>query len=534
LGVVRNIVKTNLYRDSIQLLHVSEEAKRIDGVEDAAIVMGTSTNKDLLEKLGLLGEEGRRASEDDMIISIKVSSPTLATAILQSLEEIVLAPSVTEHAPVNLDEAFEECPDVNLAIVSLPGESVKEVTMKLLARGIHVHLFSDHVPPEQELELKTFARARGLLVMGPGAGTSIFGGKSIAFANVVKNGPIGIVAAAGTGLQEVSVLLSEADIGISQALGTGGGDVKSKIGGITMLQCIEALEQDPDTEAVLIVSKPPDDDVLDSVMKQIMNSTTKPYVTCFIGAKDYLLPTEIRKRIRQVKTLHAGVTEIMRVTDHYGKLARFGVSRDELWSLAIKVANELTREQKYIRGLYTGGTLAYETLAILHPLIPNVYSNAPLNPQFKLPATSHSIGDSIIDLGEEEFTRGRAHPMIDPTIRKIRLTDEAKNADVAVVMMDFILGYGSNDDPVGVMLPTIKDTLENARRNGRKLPIFAHVCGTENDPQKLSNQNKMLNDAGVETFQTNALMAFAAAVTSRRGMLDTDTVDKVWSWIIGS
>ena len=245
---VRNVVKPNLYRDSVQLLHLSEEAKRIDGVMDAAVVMGTTTNKEILEKLELLTEEGRHASENDMILAVKIVSPMYAEVALQHIERIILEPPDTDHKPLNLDEGLEALPDANLAIVSLPGESAKEVVVKLLAKGIHVHLFSDHVPPEDELELKSLARSKGLLVMGPGAGTSILDGKAVAFANVVKAGSVGIVAAAGTGLQEVSVLLSEADIGISQALGTGGGDVKAKIGGLAMLQCIEALEHDPKTE----------------------------------------------------------------------------------------------------------------------------------------------------------------------------------------------------------------------------------------------------------------------------------------------
>jgi succinyl-CoA synthetase alpha subunit len=515
------------------LLHLSEESKRIDGIEDAAVVMGTTTNKQILEKLGLLTEEGRRASENDMILAVKIASPTQAEVSLQHLERLILRPPRTDHELLNLDEGLEILPDANFAIVSLPGESVKEVTLKLLAKGIHVHLFSDHVPPEDELELKTFAKERGLLVMGPGAGTSIVAGKAIAFANVVKTGSIGIIAAAGTGLQEVSVLLSDAGIGISQALGTGGGDVKSKIGGITMLQCIEALEQDPNTNTVLVVSKPPDGDVLDSIIGRLIKSTRKSYVACFVGAKDYALPSEIRGRVRQVKTLHGAVAEIMRITNRE-KLPSFGMAKDELWSLAVKAANELTGKQKYVRGLYTGGTLAYETLVILQPLITNVYSNVPLDMKLKLPVASQSIGDSIIDLGEQEFTRGRAHPMIDPTIRKLRLGEEAKDPEVAVIVMDFVLGYGSNKDPVGVMLGAIMDAVETAKRDGRKLPIFAHVCGTEEDPQKLSKQTKMLHDAGVETFQTNALMALASAIASRKGILDSDVVDKVWNLIIGS
>jgi hypothetical protein len=300
-----------------------------------------------------------------------------------------------------------------------------------------------------------------------------------------------------------------------------------------MLQCIEALEQDPNTRTVLVVSKPPDNDVMDSIFGRLIVSTRKSYVACFVGAKDYALPREVSRRVRQVKTLHGAVAEAMRVTNRNETLAKFGIDKDELRLLAAKAADGLTGKQKYVRGLYTGGTLAYETLVILQPVIPNVYSNVPLNTKFKLPVGSRSIGDSIIDLGEQEFTRGRAHPMIDPTIRKIRLADEANDPEVAVIMMDFVLGYGSNKDPVGVMLGAIREAVETARRDGRKLPIFAHVCGTEEDPQKLSKQTKMLHDASVETFQTNALMALTGAIASRKGMVDSDIVDEVWNRIIG-
>ncbi len=537
LSKVSDVVRKNFHRDSLQLLHISEEAKKIDGVKDAAVVMGTTTNKEILQKLGLLTDDGRAASESDMILAVMADSQPLIEKALQQIEEMILKPPEPKgRAFYSVDAALQAVPDANLAIVSIPGEHAREVVLKLLDRGLSVHLFSDRVPLGDELELKQYAKERGLLVMGPGAGTSIIGGKAVAFANVVKKGGIGIVAAAGTGLQEVSVLLSEAGLGISEGLGTGGGDVKTKIGGIMTLQSIEALEQDPETSTVVVVSKPPDVDVKRAILDHIAKKTKKQYVTCFVGAESYDIPATARARVRRTKTLHAAVIEAIRAADPNRQAEitkQFALSRNELISLTNKIGKGLSEKQSYIRGLYTGGTLAYETLVILGSVIGDVYSNAPLDPRLKLADSYHSVKDSIVDLGEEEFTIGRAHPMIDPTIRKMRLVEEAKDPEVAVVMMDFMLGYGSHSDPAGAMLGAISDAKKIAEKDGRALPMLAHVCGTEQDPQPLSEQVAKLRRAGVEVFPTNALMAISSALISRKGEIATSTLEDVYRNFLG-
>jgi FdrA protein len=532
LSKVSNIVKKNFHRDSVQLLHLSEEAKKIDGIKDAAVVMGTTTNKEILQKLSLLTDEGRAASESDMILAVMADSQSAIDNGVKQIEEMVLKPPAAKgRSFYSVDAALQAVPDANFAIVSIPGEHAREIVLKLLDRGLSVHLFSDHVPPEHELELKQYARERGLLVMGPGAGTSIIGGKAIAFANVVKKGKIGVVAAAGTGLQEVTVLLSEAGIGISEALGTGGGDVKAKIGGITTLQSIDALEQDPATSTVLVVSKPPDDDVKKGILDHIAGKTKKQYVTCFVGPENYVVPASARARVKATKTLHAAVLEAIRAAEpsrHAEISKQFSMPKDELLTLASKISRGLDETQKYVRGLYTGGTFAYEALVILGRMIGDVYSNAPLDPKLKLVDSYRSTKDAIVDLGEEEFTVGRAHPMIDPTIRKMRLVDEAKDPEVAVIMMDFMLGYGSHSDPAGAMLGAVSEAKKIAEKGGRALPILAHVCGTEQDPQALSEQVAKLRNAGVEVFPTNALMAIASALISRKGKIGDPTMQDVY------
>jgi len=532
LTKVANLVKKNFHRDSVQLLRLSEEAKKIDGIRDAAVVMATSTNKEILQKLGLLADEGRASSESDMILAVMADSQALIDSALEEIEEMILKPPSTKgRSFYSVDAALQAMQDANFAVVSIPGEHAREVVLRLLDQGLSVHLFSDHVPPEHELELKQYARERGLLVMGPGAGTSIIGGKAIAFANVVKKGKVGLVAAAGTGLQEASVLLSEVGLGVSEALGVGGGDVKAKIGGIMTVQSIDALEKDPDSSTIVVLSKPPDADVKKAILNHLEKNTAKKYVTCFIGPESYEIPAGLRERVRGTKTLHAAVVEAIRTAEPARQVEitkRFSMSQSELVSLASRVSKGLGERQKYIRGLYTGGTFAYETLVILDRMIGSVYSNAPLDAKFKLTDSYRSVKDSIVDLGEEEFTVGRAHPMIDPTIRKMRLIEEAKDPEVAVIIMDFMLGYGSHSDPAGAMLGAIADAKNIAEKDGRVLPILGHVCGTEQDPQPLSQQVGKLREAVVEVFPTNALMAIASALVSRKGKIDSGIMEDLY------
>ena len=532
---VRNIVKRNFHRDSVQLLHLSEEAKKIEGVKDAAVVMGTPTNKEILTKLNLLTDEGKAASENDMILAVIAESESQIAKGLQQIEEMVLKPPMSKGQRFySVDAALQAVPDANLAIVSVPGEYAREIVLKALDKGLSVHLFSDHVPPEHELELKQYAKQKGLLVMGPGAGTSIIGGKAVAFANVVKRGRTGIVAAAGTGLQEVSVLLSEAGVGVSAGLGTGGGDVKSKIGGLMMIQSIDALEQDPESETIVVVSKPPDADVKQQMLEHIATKTKKRYVTCFLGHESYDIPAKARSRVRGTKTLHAAFLEAARSAERGSEqVKRFEMSTNELTAFANKVSADLNGKQKYLRGLYTGGTLAYETLIILDRMFGEVYSNAPLDPKLKLVDSYQSVKDSIVDLGEEEFTSGRAHPMIDPTIRKLRLVEDAKDPEVAVIIMDVMLGYGSHSDPAGAMLSAIADAKNIAEADGRTIPVLAHVCGTEQDPQPLSEQVAKLQNVGVHVFPTNALMAITGALIARRGGITNDALQDAWKDLLG-
>lgn len=529
MGIVRNVVKTNYYRDSLQLLHLSEEAKQIEGVKDAAVVMATSTNKGILSKLKLLTGEGQSASSNDLIIAVLADSESAIDHGIHRIETSLTQPPTASKVRFHtIEAALQSMPDANLAIVSIPGEHARQIVTSLLEKGLNVHLFSDHVSQEDEFELKKLAKSKGLLVMGPGAGTSIIAGKAIAFANVVRKGNVGIVAAAGTGLQEISVLVNDGGLGVSQALGTGGGDVKDQIGGITTLQAIEALERDTSTNIIVIVSKPPDATVKKKILDYATQSTSKPVVTCFLDVECATNTIVNGTRILPTRTLHAAALETLKRASPSATFDSISMSPNELFAILDEVRKELKGRQKYVRGLYTGGTLAYEALVILNQLVGSVYSNAPLNSSFKLPNSSESFKDSILDLGEEEFTLGRAHPMIDPTIRQLRLIDEARDPEVAVIILDIMLGYGSHPDPAGAMCDSIFKAQTIAKNDDRVLPILAHVCGTDQDPQRRSDQIEKLQKVGVRTFSTNALMVTASALISRRDIITLATLNEFY------
>lgn len=366
------------------------------------------------------------------------------------------------------------------------------------------------------------------MILGPGAGTSIINGKGIGFSNVLHTGPVGIIAAAGTGLQEVSSLLDQCDIGVKYGLGVGGNDPKEKIGGLMMLESLKLLEELPDIEIMTIVSKPPSLRAKNLIIDYIVKHGKKKYVLAFIGGgHDRSVPNSIECKIVQVNTLASAVFAIAKLTSNqHSKLSleRLHMKPEILQRSVAMEWKKFGRQQKYIRALFTGGTFAYETQVILNGILKDLYSNAPSGGTKKLPSSSKSKKHSILDLGEEEFTQGRPHPMIDPTIRRLRLVEESQDPEVAAIMMDFVLGYGSNPDPVGAVLIEIEQVKATAKKSGRYLSIVTHVCGTKRDPQGYDESIRKLENAGVLVFPTNALATIAAAQIISRGKLDLNRI----------
>lgn len=532
---VANVVRRNVFMDSMQLMRLTEEAKKLAGVADAVIAMGTSTNKLLMEQTGLLTAEGRGATENDLVLAVRVARGASTEEALSSIESLLASPpeggeGTTGGAYFGIRTALDNLPGANLAVISLPGSQAAGAAEELLDAGLNLHVFSDHVPIEDELRLKRLAAKRGLLVMGPGAGTSLINGVGIGFANAVRRGRVGVVAAAGTGLQEVSVLLDRVGLGVSQGLGVGGTDISREVGGIMMTECLGLLEDDRGTEILMIVAKTPNAEVMRKVMGFVEKRTTKPVVACFLG-----MEASSRGRLHYSKTLHSSVLRAARLSSPasaraFGK--NVGLSLREMAASSAKHASKLKAGQRYVRGLYTGGTLAHESLLVFREVMGEAYSNTPLSAEFRLADPSMSKEHSVVDLGDEFFTAGRPHPMIDPTIRKLRLLQEAKDPTVAVVILDFVLGYGCAEDPAGSMAGSIAEARAAARRSGRELVLMAHVCGTPADPQSSEKQSQRLAAAGVALYPSNATMAVAAALVASRGAV-RGRVEEKWGGLLG-
>lgn len=516
----------------MQLLKISDSIKRISrDVLEASVIMATPTNKEILMRLGFRPSSVGEAQESDIIIAVRARNQKTADMAVAEVDRLLESPDSTskqgDSRARDLEAALGSMPDTNLALLSIPGDHVKDVSLKLVGMGIHQQIFSDHVPVEDELEIKTQAAGKGVLILGPGAGTSIINGKGIGFSNAVKVGPVGIVAAAGTGLQEVAALLDHCGIGIKHGLGVGGNDPKDKIGGIMMMQSIKMLESVPGVGIIGIVSKPPSPSVQEKIVKYIAENAKKKYVLAFVGGTG-----DNRKngdRIVQVNTLASAVLAIARQLgeEQYRQaLAKTYVSPEDLMASLEDEWSRLAPGQRRIRALYTGGTFTYEAEVILGSVLADepIYSNAPIMNIKQLDDSFKSQETSIVDLGEEEFTSGRPHPMIDPTVRKYRIADEAADPNVAVLLMDFVLGYGSHPDPVGAIINEIGDAKRAAERAGRHLCVVAHVCGTSGDFQGYSQSIDKLEEAGCVVLPTNALAAVAAAAVARRGKVDIGTI----------
>lgn len=523
-------VKRNYYRDSLNLLKISDALKCNDGILEAAVVMGTRMNKEVLVKLGFPSSKVKQARDSDLLVAIQAENSKSMNFALIKLEELLNSDGTPQEGNLSgsvfdVDSALSSMPDANLALISIPGEYVRDLSIKLTDVGIHQQIFSDHVPLKDELKIKEHAVKRGVLILGPGAGTSIINGRGIGFSNAVRTGPVGIVAAAGTGLQEVSTLLDHCDIGVKHALGVGGNDPKKEIGGLMMLESLKVLEALSDIEIIAIVSKPPSHDVEETMVDYIIRNGKKKYVLAFIGGdtESVQISNRTKKKLVQVNTLASAVFAVARLRGRRElktALERIHITYEMMHAMVKREWKKLHKQQKYVRALYTGGTFAYEAQVILNNILEEIYSNTPTAGSMQLHTSSDSQKNSILDLGEEEFTQGRAHPMIDPTVRKLRLIEESRDPKVGVILMDFVLGYGSHSDPVGAVINEIRQAKKIAEMNERHLSFIIHVCGTMDDVQGYRQSVRRLESAGSLVFPTNALAVIAAAHIISRGKLN--------------
>jgi len=495
MAIIKTEIRRGVYIDSAKLMKLQRSLADFEGILDTGVIMGTDSNKELLAHIGLTSPEISAAKPDELVIALKADDLKSAEFALTKVDELLAARKGNQdqdYQPHSLETAAGMMPDANWVIVSVAGRYAAGVTREALRLGKHVHLFSDNVSIEEEIELKKQARELGLLVMGPDCGTAMIGGMGLAFANKIRLGPIGIVAAAGTGLQQVACRIHQLGSGITSGIGTGGKDLSEKVGAITFLMALEVLARDPDTKVIVLTSKPPSPKVAEEVLKKARKAG-KPVVINFIA--------------RPVTTLRDGNLFFATGLDDAARLAVELANNPPKIGSDIDVDLKIFKpEQKYLRGLFSGGTLAYEAQYILAGYLPKVWANSPLNHDNKMENSLVSQEHSIIDLGEDEFTVGRLHPMMDNELRIRRLYEEAKDPEVAVIMLDVVIGYGSHPNPASEIAPAIKKCLDDAKKANRHLEIVCVVTGTDEDPQDFNLQVKLLKEAGAWVDPSNEVV----------------------------
>ncbi len=511
---MRVLVRRDAYFDSVVLMLLSRELKERPGVRDAVVAMGTPMNLELLASMGAAAADVAAATPNDLVVAVDCDDDATFEATVKAAD----AALSRRRAPIagvgggvpeatSIDGALERLPAANVAVISIPGAYAAREARKALLRGLHVMLFSDNVSLEDEIALKTLAREKGLLVMGPDCGSAILNGKPLCFANAVRRGPVGVVAASGTGLQEVTCLVDRTGSGISQAIGTGGRDLKNeKVGGLTMLMGIEALARDEDTKVIVVVSKPPAPSVAARVV-QALEAAGKPAVVHFIG----LPPAADTARVHYAAHLQEAAGRAVALAEGRAWTPRtFDRPEAEIDAIVSRETAGLAPAQRHIRGYFTGGTLADEAWIVLHRLTGAVWSNNQTDPAFVLADPRVSVGHTVVDLGDDVFTQGRAHPMIDPRTRTERIDAEAADPSIAVMLLDVVLGFGSHPDPAGALVPSLAAARVAAKKRGGRLPVIASITGTPGDAQGLARQQATLEAAGVVVMPSNVQASLLA------------------------
>ncbi|MHA2106812.1 MAG: acyl-CoA synthetase FdrA [Candidatus Hodarchaeales archaeon] len=518
-----SIVRTHLihqeYRDSVQLMRAAASvSKEIDGIHIASVMMGTSKNKPLLDEVGLLTPEANLADANDIVISIRADSEAVADTAIKFIIDYLSQSVQTSHDSTllyrSIRGALVGLPDANLAVISVPGEYAARDSHIALMNGLNVLLFSDNVSLNDEVRLKKEAHENGLLLMGPDCGTAMIKNVGLGFCNIVNPGSIGIIAASGTGTQEVMTLCHHLNLGVIHAIGTGSRDVTDAVGGITMIDGLHALERDSSINLIILVSKPPETNTMAKIVKEIENST-KPIIINFLG-KTHGYCDSSGKSVTVDTLEEAAYTAANFVQT--GKLIRSTIrfkNENEAAKYLKESISQLHPEQKYIRGLYAGGTFTFEATQIIRDLLSGTDSlntNVHLNGTTVIENVKVSHGHTLIDMGADEFTLGKPHPMIDQTERTQRFLEEINDPETAVILLDFVLGYGSHPDPVLDM----EDAFLQWKKKEKYIPIIAHVCGTPLDPQDYDSSLSRLAYHGIILMSTNAQAAKLAALIALR------------------
>ncbi|EKB55766.1 DUF1116 domain-containing protein [Falseniella ignava] len=484
-----NIQKGN-YQDSINLMLLSAELNNMPGVKQAQVMMATDANKDIFAGAGLSTDELMAAGANDMAIVVESDDESVMEVVLERVESFLndLSSKKSQTTQQNVShwqEALEALPEANLALISIPGQYAAREIEHALNQGLHVFSFSDNVALEDEVRLKNKAHEAGLLLMGPDCGTGIISGIPLAFTNVVRPGNIGIVGASGTGIQEVTTIIDRLGGGVVNEIGTGGRDLNEEVGARTMIDAILALEAHPTTDVICVISKPPAKTIRDNVV-EILQSITKPVVAIFLGEK----PMEHAGNVAFAYTLE----EAARMSVDLANGETLKVNYNE----ALDNHVEKALDGKTVKGLYSGGTLANEAAM----LIADALDLGDI--QNEQGYILNANGFEVMDLGDDFYTQGKPHPMIDPSVRINKLKEVLQDETTGIVLFDVVLGYGSHPDMVNALIPQITEALDHAKANNRELHLIATVVGTDSDPQSYSQAIQDLKAAGVLVETTNA------------------------------
>ncbi len=485
MSTLRNRVRRGFYADSVALMRIARKVSALDGVLEASLMIGTPSNRALLRDSGLLAADGKAAQPDDLVIAVRAGSAAAAARALDQAEALLeggeAAPAAT-GTPVarSLDGAMALRPDANLALISVPGEFAAAEARRALERGLHVMMFSDNVAVEDEVALKQLAVKRGLLMMGPDCGTSHVGGTPLAFANEVPAGDVGLVSASGTGLQEVMCLVARVGGGISHGIGVGGRDLSREVGALMTLAAFDALDADVKTKTIVLISKPPSPEVAAKVFARVARSR-KRVVLCLLGTA----ATDAPGNAVVARTLLAAAQAAT------GRRAS---------ARTVKLAPRAG----WLRGLFCGGTLCAEAQLVLQGKGFALQSNVPV-PGVAECRAPEGDAHTLVDLGDDDYTRGRPHPMIDPALRGEWLEKALRDPAVSAVLLDVVIGHGAHADPAGLVAQSL------ARVPGRRARVIASVTGTNDDPQRYAGQVAILRAAGVVVAGSNAEAALTAA-----------------------
>ena len=496
--MLKTVVKQNSYQDSINLMLLTNKINTLDGVIQSQIMMGTDANKDIYQAAGLLTDEAAAAAPSDMVIVVETDDEAVIDTVLAETETFLADLSVKKEAAgapaeaTSWEEAMAMLPDANMALFSIPGEYAAPELERALDLGLNVFSFTDNVALEDEVRLKQKAHEKGLLFMGPDCGTGVVSSVPVAFTNVINPGNIGIVGASGTGIQEVTCVIDRLGEGCVHAIGTGGRDLNERVGAVTVKDAIVALEHHDPTDVICVISKPPAPEVRDEVV-DLLEKCSKPVVAIFIGEK----PEAHLGKVHLAHTLE----ECARIAVDLARGEQ--VKKNYTEPLDVTVETPLG-DDKTVIGLYSGGTLAGEAAMMI---------TEALDLGHIIKEDGYMLrhgGYDVIDLGDDVYTQGRPHPMIDPEVRIKMMRDYAAMDTTGVIVFDCVLGYGCHHDMASELAPVISECIATAKAAGRDVKFVGTVVGTKHDPQDYDRSVEILREAGAIVESSNARAIRAA------------------------